>query len=77
MNLAFHSSLNPGDIHNWSGTLYFMYQTLCDNFCVTWICGNIFHETMLFHKKMKVRKSRFSQKFIPFFLYIIIHKDQR
>ena len=24
MNIAFLSSLNPTDIHNWSGTLYYM-----------------------------------------------------
>lgn len=28
MNIAFLSSLNPTDIHNWSGTLYYMYHHL-------------------------------------------------
>lgn len=28
MNIAFLSSLNPRDIHNWSGTLYYMYHHL-------------------------------------------------
>ena len=39
MNRAFLSSLNPTDIHNWSGTLYYMYQSLSKNHRLTWIGG--------------------------------------
>lgn len=35
MNIVFLSSLNPSDIHNWSGTLYFMYQKLNESNDVT------------------------------------------
>ena len=36
MNIAFLSSLNPTDIHNWSGTLYYMYHHLEKNYRLTW-----------------------------------------
>lgn len=29
MKIAFLSSLDPTDIHKWSGTLYYMYRELC------------------------------------------------
>ena len=51
MNIAFLSSLKPTDIHNWSGTLYFMYKTLSDNHDVTWIGGQIFQDAMSCHKR--------------------------
>lgn len=49
MNIAFLSSLNPTDIHNWSGTLYYMYQSLSKNHCLTWIGGKQYAEVREFH----------------------------
>lgn len=51
MNIAFLSSLNPSDIRNWSGTLYFMFQKLNESNDVTWIGGNIFEEAISYHEK--------------------------
>ena len=51
MNIAFLSSLNPTDIHNWSGTLYYMYQSLCILHNVTWVGGFQFVEVLNFHYK--------------------------
>ena len=51
MNIAFLSSLNPTDIHNWSGTLYYMYQSLCILHNVTWVGGSQFVEARNFHYK--------------------------
>lgn len=49
MNIAFLSSLNPVDIHNWSGTLYYMYHSLRTSHNVTWVGGTQFVEVLNFH----------------------------
>lgn len=49
MNIAFLSSLNPTDIHSWSGTLYYMYQSLSKNHRLTWIGGKQYAEVREFH----------------------------
>lgn len=50
MNIAFLSSLNPTDIHSWSGTLYYMYQSLSKSHRLTWIGGEQYAEVREFHK---------------------------
>ena len=45
MNIAFLSSLNPKDIHHWSGTLYYMFHELGKlgkRNHVEWIDDNLF-----------------------------------
>ena len=49
MNIAFLSSLNPTDIHSWSGTLYYMYQSLSKKHRLTWIGGKQYAEVREFH----------------------------
>ena len=49
MNIAFLSSLNPTDIHSWSGTLYYMYQSLSKSHRLTWIGGRQSAEVREFH----------------------------
>lgn len=51
MNIAFLSSLNPVDIHNWSGTLYYMYYSLRTLYDITWVGGLQFVEVLNFHYK--------------------------
>lgn len=49
MNIAFLSSLNPHDIHSWSGMLLFMYQSLETNHHVTWIGGDLYQQVASYH----------------------------
>ncbi len=58
MNIAFLSSLTPTDIHNWSGTLYYMYHHLEQSHRLTWIGGQQYEEakkisgkTLLSHRR--------------------------
>ena len=37
MKIAFLSLLDPDDIHNWSGTLYYIYHSLKRDNEVMWI----------------------------------------
>lgn len=50
MNIAFLSSLNPTDIHSWSGTLYYIYRSLQKDHCVTWIGQRPYTELVEFHQ---------------------------
>ena len=49
MNIAFLSSLDPHDIHSWSGTLFFMYQSLEMSHHVTWIGGDLYQQVASYH----------------------------
>ena len=49
MNIAFLSSLNPTDIHNWSGTLFYMWKSLEKHHKLSWIGKDILDEIRLFH----------------------------
>ena len=49
MNIAFLSSLNPIDIHNWSGTLFFMWKHLSQFHTLSWIGNDILSDIKLFH----------------------------
>ena len=49
MNIAFLSSLDPHDIHSWSGTLFFMYQSLETSHHVTWIGGDLYQQVASYH----------------------------
>lgn len=51
MNIAFLSSLNPTDIHNWSGTLYYMYHHLEKNHRLTWTGRQQLEEAIQFHRE--------------------------
>lgn len=51
MKIAFLSSLNPTDIHNWSGTLYYMYHSLRTMHNITWVGRFQFVEVLNFHYK--------------------------
>lgn len=51
MNIAFLSSLDPINILNWSGTLYYMYHSLEKKHNITWIGGKLFTEIVDFHHK--------------------------
>ena len=51
MNIAFLSSLNPTDIHNWSGTLYYMYHHLEKNHRLTWTGRQKLEEAIQFHRE--------------------------
>ena len=46
MNIAFLSSLTPTDIHNWSGTLYYMYHHLEKDHRLTWIGQQQYEEAI-------------------------------
>ena len=49
MNIAFLSSLDPTDIHSWSGTLFFMWKHLSQFHRINWIGNEILNEIKLFH----------------------------
>ena len=51
MNIAFLSSLNPRDIHNWSGTLYYMYHHLEKDHRLTWTGWQQYEEAIKFHRE--------------------------
>lgn len=49
MNIAFLSSLNPTDIHCWSGTLFYMWKSLNQYHTLDWIGREILDSIKLFH----------------------------
>lgn len=49
MNIAFLSSLDPTDIHSWSGTLFFMWKHLSQFHRINWIGKEILNDIKLFH----------------------------
>lgn len=50
MKIAFLSSLNPDDIHNWSGTLYYIFHSLKQTHDVEWVGKEVQNEVFLFHQ---------------------------
>ncbi len=50
MKIAFLSWLSPYDIHNWSGTLFYIYKHLSKSNEVTWIGYEEVKEVKAFHK---------------------------
>ena len=60
MNIAFLSSLNPADIHSWSGTLYYMYQELSKRHHVKWIGGNLYTKMKAYHCQLYKGEKLFS-----------------
>lgn len=68
MNIAFLSSLNPTDIHSWSGTLYYMYQSLSKRHRLTWIGGKQYAEVWEFHHANYTSEVPFViEKYAPLF----------
>ena len=60
MNIAFLSSLDPLNIHSWSGTLYFIYKSLQRRHNLTWIGGSLCKEMFEYHMQIN------SVKKVPF-----------
>lgn len=56
MRIAFLSSLDPENIRNWSGTLYYMYHQLQKKHQVTWVGGDL----MAYARKKQQEKSGYS-----------------
>ncbi|MDD4440242.1 MAG: glycosyltransferase [Tissierellia bacterium] len=50
MNIAFLSSIDPFDIKNWSGTLYYITNSLMKQNSIEWIESNIVHSSSCFIK---------------------------
>lgn len=50
MKIAFLSSRDPTDIHNWSGTLYHMYTSLNKRHHVIWIGSETLAKVLAFHE---------------------------
>lgn len=65
MNIAFLSSLNPRDIHNWSGTLYYMYHHLEKDHRLTWTGWQQYEEAIKFHRENFGKTLLFHQKNMP------------
>ena len=49
MNIVFLSSLNPTDIHCWSGTLYYMHHELSKRHHIKWIGGKLYAKMKAYH----------------------------
>lgn len=49
MNIVFLSSLNPTDIHSWSGTLYYMHHELSKRHHIKWIGGKLYAKMKAYH----------------------------
>lgn len=60
MNIAFLSSLDPTNIQNWSGTLYYMFHSLKKKHDIVWIGGKLYNDIAEFHYKSHKQKN-----FIP------------
>lgn len=68
MNIAFLSSLNPTDIHNWSGTLYYIYQSLQKEHSITWVGQQQYAGVIEFHhSNYGVDAPFISEKYAPLF----------
>lgn len=59
MNIAFLSSLNPKDIHSWSGTLYYMFHEIAKRHYVEWIGGSLYSKMQIYHKGLYGKDSVF------------------
>ena len=49
MKIAFLSYLDPSNINNWSGTLYFIFQSLQKAHSIDWIGKDVFDYVKCFH----------------------------
>lgn len=49
MKIAFLSSLSPLDIHNWSGTLYYIFHSLEKDHSIDWIGEEILRSVQVQH----------------------------
>ncbi|MCS2221615.1 glycosyltransferase family 4 protein [Bacteroides fragilis] len=68
MNIAFLSSIDPTDIHNWSGTLYYMYHNLKVDNHITWIGKDQLDEAIRFHKKNNGEDTTFEPEYYSMLL---------
>lgn len=59
MKIAFLSSLNPQNIHNWSGTLYHIFHSLKRNHSVDWIGKEILRSVQVQHTVQNGRQIPF------------------
>lgn len=50
MNILFLSSLNPHNINNWSGTLFYLFKSLGINNTVHWFGNNLLDVSKQFHQ---------------------------
>lgn len=68
MNIAFLSSLDPTDIHSWSGTLYYIYRSLQKEHRMTWIGQRQYAEVSEFHQSNFGANTPFiPEKYAPMF----------
>ncbi|SFL62949.1 glycosyltransferase family 4 protein [Proteiniphilum acetatigenes] len=61
MRIAFLSSLDPGDINHWSGTLYYIFRSLQLEHELEWIGGDFLEKA----KQKHYSESRIHTPFIP------------
>ena len=50
MNILFLSSLNPHNINNWSGTLFYLFKSLGINNTVHWFGNDLLDVSRKFHQ---------------------------
>lgn len=73
MNIAFLSSIDPFDINNWSGTLYYITKILSKKNNIEWIGEDIIN---LFYS-FRFSKKSYPEKYASLFGSIISEKTNR
>ncbi len=71
MKIAFLSSLDPNNINHWSGTLYFIFQSLRQNHEVQWMGGDIIGKVREEHRKRKAFTPFVPELYSPLFAEMI------
>ena len=75
MNILFLSSLNPRNINNWSGTLYYIFHSLKSKHSVHWEGENLFNQIKSLHKANNKNNTPFiPEQYAPMFGKILSKK---
>lgn len=71
MKIAFLSSLNPYNIINWSGTLFYIFRSLQKTHDVEWVGGNIFEKVENMHYLQYEGMPFLPELYAPYFAELI------
>lgn len=74
MNIAFVTNLNPNDINQWSGSLYYIYLTLSKSHNVTLLGSNVISDLYFTHIYNKKVGKFYPEKYLKEIGYILSEK---
>lgn len=71
MKIAFVSSFNPHDQKYWSGSLYYIFKTLCKRHEVTWLGANFSNGGYWYHRFLGKSDTYYPENFTTIFAKIL------